>query len=287
MIRVHFFHKVEDCSAHWSSESIYVQLLSLRRSENNILLLLIWSSECTDWALEALYAWTILQDDLQTFHNLIQQISLLKEFIEMTLALITLVTLVRLSIYWLRTTHSSEQNHFSNFNALVELRRWLDFNTWATLKHMTRFFWDVVLTLVNIRKAQVIIQILTDTVNDINSQKEMNDNLRLYWKRRFDSFYEDDKNCSTKAIALAQNKQTIQVKHEAASDQVTQNKSSQLTKCLIQRKQKRSKRRERYCDEWWFWTTRMLFKIYCILLRKCLRIELIILYLWIVFVWLL
>lgn len=200
----------------------------------------------------------------------------------MTLALTALVTLVRLSTYWLRTAHSSGQNHFSNFDVLVELRRWFDFNTRATLKHMTRFFWDVVSTLVDIREAQVIIQILTDTVDDINPQKETNDNSRLYWKRRFNSFYEDDKNCSTRAIALAQNEQTIRAKHETASDQAIQNESSQSTKCLIQRKQKRSKRRERYCGEWWFWTTRMLSRIYCILLRKCLRIELMILYLWIV-----
>ncbi len=252
MVRVHPSHKVGGCSAHRSSESTYAQLPSLRRPENDILLLLVWSSECTGRALEALHAWAISQGGLQTFHNLIQQIPLPKGPIEMALALAALVALVRLSAYWPRTAHPSGQDHFSDFGALVELRRWPDSNTRATLEHMTRSFWDVVSTLVDIREAQVIIQILADTVDDTNPQEEADDNSRLYWKRRFGSSYEDDKGCPTRAIALAQNEQTIRAKHEAASDQATQNEGSQSAKCLIQRKQKRSKRRGRYCGGWWF-----------------------------------
>ena len=170
----------------------------------------------------------------------------------MAIILAALVAFARLSPYGPGTAHPSGQDHFSDFDALLKGRGWPDYNTRVTLEDMARSFWDVISTLVDIKKAQVIIQILADTVDDTLPQGDPNDNSRLYWKHRFSPPCEDDEVCPTRAIALAQNEQTMQVKYEAASDQATQSEGNQSAQCLLQRKQERSKRRGRYCSRWWF-----------------------------------
>ena len=155
----------------------------------------------------------------------------------MALILAALIALVRLSPYKPGTAHPLEQDHFSDFSALVKGRGWPNCNTRATLEHMARSFWNVVSTLVDVRKAQMIIQILADTVDDTQPQEESDDDSRLYWK--FGPPCEDDEVCPTKTIALAQNEQTTQVKYEVASDQATQSEGSQSTQCLLKRKREK------------------------------------------------
>ncbi len=52
----------DECSVH-----SYHELSSLSYSENDVLLLLIWSSDCHDRVLRALHAWTISENDKRLY----------------------------------------------------------------------------------------------------------------------------------------------------------------------------------------------------------------------------
>lgn len=86
------------------SEQIYHQRSFLQKSENNVLLLLIWSSIVHDQSLRVLSEWASSVDDLKLYQQLVENLRNSQRIEQLALILAVLVCHQRLLSYTLNDT---------------------------------------------------------------------------------------------------------------------------------------------------------------------------------------
>ena len=179
-----------------TSEQIYHELLSLQQPANNMLLLLIWSSNCTGQVLRALHEWALFKGGELAHWDLVQCLHLWTVHTEVALLLTAFLSLERLYSCTSDVTHSSE---------LSVLRGRSQYNIWQNLNDMNYSFWCVVWAQVNLIKGQIICLLL---VNVLNTRElilwEPHNVWDLYWKSRLFSWCSHDEVLSLLSACVGQ-----------------------------------------------------------------------------------
>ncbi len=254
--------EIHNINADERSVHSYHEFLSLSHSENDVLLLLVWSSDCHDRALRALHAWAISEDDKQLYWRLIHDLCSEKATAQIVLSLAVFVFLLRLLFYEFNKSCSVEANYLRDFLSLLN-----DFfcnNIWAIMKHMIWFVWTMISSLINFTEDQKIFWILAHVVDSVEFVSKHDDKYsNIYWERRFDFFRSNDETLSiiseilkkleiTITSALSAKKETsTHIKFETASDHFTQTEKSESSRDLLRRMKKKDRKKRECWDVWW------------------------------------
>ncbi len=254
--------EIYNINADKRSVHSYHEFLSLSHSENDVLLLLVWSSDCHDRALRALHAWAISEDDKQLYWRLIHDLCSEKATAQIVLSLAVFVFLLRLLFYKFNKSCSVEANYLRDFLSLLN-----DFfcnNIRAIMKHMIWFIWTMISSLINFTEDQKIFWILAHVVDSVEFVSKRDDKYsNIYWERRFDFFRSNDETLSiiseilkkleiTITSALSAKKETsTHIKFETASDHFTQIEKSESSRDLLRRMKKKDRKKRECWDVWW------------------------------------
>lgn len=254
--------ETHNTNANERSVHTYHELSSLNHSENDVFLLLVWSSDCHDRALRALHAWAISEDDRRLYWRLIRDLCSEKATAQIMLSLAVFVFLLQLLFYEFNKSCSVEANYLKNFLSLLN-----DFfcnNIRAIMKHMIWFVWTTISSLINFTEDQKIFQILAHVVDSAESVSKRDDKYsNIYWKRRFNSLHSNDETLSTIfeilekleitiTSALSAKKETsTYIKFEAASDHFTQTEESESSRDLLQRMKEKDRKKKECWNAWW------------------------------------
>ena len=115
----HFTHS-EKTMLTENSEHIYRQLSSLRKEENNILVLLTWSFMYHDQILKVLSDWIKSKENLNLYQRLIEDLWLEQTFEEFALTLTALLCRKRLLFYIMNDIAQFVENSYvTNFDAIL------------------------------------------------------------------------------------------------------------------------------------------------------------------------
>ncbi len=253
--------ETHNINANERSAHTYHELSSLNHSENDVLLLLVWSSDCHDWALRILHAWTILEDDKRLYWRLIYDLRSEKASAQIMLSLVIFVFLLRLLLYEFNKS-SVEANYLWNF--LLLLKDFLCNNIQTTLKHMIWFVWTTISSRVNVIENQKIFQILAHVIDSSEFVSKRDDEyLIIYWNCRFNSLRSNDETLSiiseilkkleiTITSALSAKKETsTHIKFKTASDRFTQTEESESSQDLLRRMKEKDRKKRECWSAWW------------------------------------
>lgn len=175
--------KPKNMIADGSSEQIYEQIPSLNLSENNVLLLLAWSSECTGRALRALHAWAVSTHGQAVYRRLVEHLDLPSTPAQVALDLVALLSFLRLQPYESSRTDKVKANHLSDFHSL--LKGSPSYKARETTEHVTWSFWIAISSWIDADEGQRMFQLLA-CVFDIVSIPECSDeDSDRYWAGRF------------------------------------------------------------------------------------------------------
>ncbi len=254
--------KIHNINADERSVHSYHELSSLSHSENDVLLLLVWSSDCHDRVLQALHAWAISEDDKRLYWRLIHDLCSEKATAQIVLSLAVFMFLLRLLFYEFNKSYSVEANYLRNFLSL--LNDFLCNNIQVIVKHMIWFVWTTISSLINFTEHQKIFWILAHVVNSVESVSKHDDKyLNIYWECRFDFFRSNDETLSIISeilkkleimitSALSTKKETsTHIKFKTASDCFTQIEESEFSRDLLRKMQKKDKKKRECWDVWW------------------------------------
>ncbi len=254
--------EIHNINADERSVHSYHELSSLNHSENDVLLLLVWSSDCHDRALQALHTWTISEDDKQLYWRLIHDLCSEKATAQIVLSLAVFVFLLWLLLYEFNKSCSVEANYLRNF--LLLLNDFLCNNIRVIMKHMIWFVWTTISSLINFTEDQKIFQILAYVVDSVESVSKRDDKyLNIYWERRFDFFRSNDETLSIiseilkkleimiTSVLSAKKETSTHIKFKTASDRFTQIEESKSSWDLLRRMKKKDRKKKECWDAWW------------------------------------
>jgi len=254
--------EIHNINADERSVHSYHELSSLNHSENDVLLLLVWSSDCHDRALQALHTWTISEDDKQLYWRLIHDLCSEKATAQIVLSLAVFVFLLWLLLYEFNKSCSVEANYLRNF--LLLLNDFLCNNIRVIMKHMIWFVWTTISSLINFTEDQKIFQILAYVVDSVESVSKRDDKyLNIYWERRFDFFRSNDETLSIiseilkkleimiTSVLSAKKETSTHIKFKTASDRFTQIEESESSRDLLRRMKKKDRKKKECWDAWW------------------------------------
>ncbi len=224
--------KIHNINVDERSVHSYHELSSLNHSENDVLLLLVWSSDCHDWTLQTLHVWAISEDDKRLYWRLIHDLCSEKTTAQIVLSLAVFMFLLQLLLYEFNKPCSVEANYLKDFLSL--LNDFLCNNIQAIMKHMIWFVWTMISSLINFTEDQKIFWILVHVVDSVESVSKCDDKyLNIYWKCRFNFFCSNDEMLSiiseilkkleiTITLILSAKKETsTHIKFKTASDRFT------------------------------------------------------------------
>ncbi len=253
--------ETHNINANKRSVHTYHELSSLSRSENDVLLILAWSSDCHDRALLTLRAWAISEDGKRLYLRLVRDLCSEKAPAQIMLSLVIFVFLLRLLPYGFDKP-SAEANYLWNFLSLLK-----DFpcnNIRAILKCMIWFVWMAISPGVNVTEGQKIFRILAHVVDSPEFVLKRDDEHSIiYWKRRFNSLRINDETLSiipeilekleiTTTSALSAKEETsTHIKSQAASDRFIQTEESESSRDLLRRMKEKDKKKRGCWGAWW------------------------------------
>ncbi len=254
--------EIHNINADERSAHSYHELSSLSHSENDVLLLLVWSSDCHGRVLRALHAWAISEDDKRLYWRLIHDLCSEKATAQIVLSLAAFVSLLRLLLYGFNKPCSVKANYLRDFLSL--LNDFLCNNIRAIVKHMIWFVWTTISSLINFTEDQKIFRILAHVVDSAESVSKHDDKYsNIYWERRFDFFRSNDEALSiipeilkkleimiTSALS-AKKETSTHIKFEAASDRFTQTEESESSRDLLRRMKKKGRKKRECWGAWW------------------------------------
>lgn len=169
--------------ADGSSEHIYEQIPSLNRSENNVLLLLAWSSECTGRALRALHAWAVSTHGQAVYRRLVKHLGLPSTPAQIALDLVALLSFLRLQPYGSSRTDEAKANHLSYFHCL--LKGSPSSKARETIEHETWSFWIATSSWINADEAQRMFQLFACVFDVVSIPECSDEDSGRYWRGRF------------------------------------------------------------------------------------------------------
>jgi len=156
------------------------KLPSLRDQDNNILLLLVWSPNCTGQALRALHDWVKSPHGKAICQKLLQHFELSRAPAEIGLLLLAFLSLQRLYPYEPDACSSSGENHLEHFHSFLNGHRCSDTQTTT---HMIHSFQRIV--VINMDEDQEILQLLVNVPDTDEPTLRIFDTLLdLYWRSR-------------------------------------------------------------------------------------------------------
>ncbi len=253
--------EIHNINANERSAHTYHELSSLSHSENNVLLLLVWSSDCHDRALWALHAWAISEDDKRLYWRLIHDLRSRKASAQIMLSLVVFVFLLRLLLYEFDKS-SVEANYLWDFLSL--LKGFLCNNIRTTLKHMIWFVWTTISPRVNVTESQKLFRILAHVVDSPEFVSKRDDEHSIiYWNRRFNSLRSNNETLSIiseilkkleitiTSVLSAKKKTSTHIKFKAASDRFTQTEESESSRDLLRRMKEKDRKKRECWDAWW------------------------------------
>ncbi len=253
--------EIHNINANERNAHTYHELSSLSRFENDVLLILAWSSDCHDRALLALRAWTISEDDKRLYERLVRDLRSEKAPAQIMLSLVVFVFLLRLLLYEFDKP-SVEANYLWNFLSL--LKDFLCNNIRAILKCMIWFVWMTISSEINVTEGQKIFRILAHVVDSPEFVSKRDDEHSIiYWKCRFNSLRINDETLSTISEILEKLEITItsalsvkretstHIKSQAASDRFIQTEESESSRDLLRRMKEKGKKKRECWGVWW------------------------------------
>ena len=176
-----YLFRIKNISVNESSAHTFHEVPFLNHSENKILAVLVWSSNCHDQTLRLLQAWATSEGGQRVYQRLIRDLRLPKTPAEIALILAALLSLIKLQ----SDEHTSfEENHFSNFLSL--LRGSSSCSRQATLNDMIWWVRIVITSQVDATEGQKILRVLAHVVDPSEYVPRCIDkNPYFYWQRRF------------------------------------------------------------------------------------------------------
>ncbi len=254
--------EVHNINANERSAHSYHELPSLSHPENDVLLLLVWSSDCHGRALRALHAWAISEDGKRLYWRLVHDLCPGKATAQIVLSLAAFVSLLRLLPYGSNKPCPAEANYLRDFLSL--LNGFPCNNIRATVEHMIWSVWTTISSLINSTEGQKIFRILAHVVDPAESVSERGDKYsNIYWERRFDPFRSNDEALSTIPEILeklgitatsalpAEEETSTHIKSEAASDRFTQTEGSESSRDLLRRMKEKGRKKRGCWGAWW------------------------------------
>ena len=169
--------------ADGSSEHKYEQIPSLNRSENNVLLLLAWSSECTGRALRALHAWAVSTDGQAVYRRLVEHLRLPSAPAQVALDLVALLSFLRVRTYGSSRTDEAKPNHLSDFHSL--LKGLPSSKARETIEHETWSFGIATCGWIDADEAQKMFQLLACVFEVVSIPECPDEDSGRYWTGRF------------------------------------------------------------------------------------------------------
>jgi len=248
--------------ANGNSEYTYEQIPSLNHSENNVLLLLVWSSDCTERALRALRAWAISEHGQAECRRLVEHLGLPRTPAQVALSLVALLSFLRLQPYGSSSTDEAEANHLSDFHSL--LKGSPSCKARETLEHVSWSFWIVTSDEIDAADGQRIFQLLACVLDTASIQECSDEDSSRYWRGRFNPARGHDDALSTIpdvlekfTLPVQSDPPSLNEKPSTIESKVTIDKSSQVranrsSEYLTQSKNEKVGKR-RGCYRWgWF-----------------------------------
>lgn len=169
--------------ADGSSERIYEQIPSLNRSENNVLLLLAWSSECTGRVLRALHAWAVSTHGQAVYRRLVEHLGLPSTPAQVALDLVALLSFLRLQPYGSSRTDEAKANHLSDFHSL--LKGSPSSKARETIEHETWSFCIATSSWIDADEVQRMFQLLACVFDVVSIPECSDEDSGRYWTGRF------------------------------------------------------------------------------------------------------
>ena len=175
-------HQVNNPALIGTSKDIFQALPDLRASENELLLLLIWSSSCNDRVRSIVTTWVLSREgDLQLPLLLCESVS----SDEIALALGASLMLERLRRFSTSgnecPTLSQATNHLANLSLYLNGQPINDLE--ATLEHITCSYLRKI-TFTNIKERQGILCLLRHVLSPSNMEIEFDGIFDQYWMQR-------------------------------------------------------------------------------------------------------
>jgi hypothetical protein len=253
--------ETHNTNANERSAHTYHELPSLSRPENDVLLILAWSSDCHDRALLALRAWAISEDGKRLYSRLVRDLRSEKAPAQIMLSLVAFVSLLRLLPYG-SDKPSAEANYLWDFLSL--LKGFPCNNIRATLECMIWSVWKAISPGVNATEGQKVFRILAHVVDPPEFVSERDDEHSvIYWKRRFNPLRINDEALSTIPEILeklgitatsalpAEGETSTHIKPQAASDRFIQTEGSESSRDLLRRMEEKGKKKRGCWGAWW------------------------------------
>lgn len=192
-------------AANESSFHTYHQLPSLKRPENNVSLLLIWSYIYATEVPKSLLAWTASKDGQDRYRELVREIGLADTPAQIALSLVAFQRLLQSQNDKLSEVDTTESNPFKDFLYLLKghsIKNWQ-----ATMTQATWSFWIKASVLVDVSEREKILQFLAPVFDNMNPKQSSKKNLNhsnkdldhskkdldQYWNARLHSSYSHDK----------------------------------------------------------------------------------------------
>jgi len=253
--------EAHNTNANERSAHTYHELPSLSRPENDVLLILAWSSDCHGRALLALRAWAISEDGKRLYLRLVRDLRSGKAPAQIMLSLVAFVSLLRLLPYG-SDKPSAEANYLWDFLSL--LKGFPCNNIRATLECMIWSVWMAISPGVNATEGQKVFRILAHVVDPPEFVSERGDEHSvIYWKRRFNPLRINDEALSTIPEILeklgitatsalpAEGETSTHIKSQAASDRFIQTEGSESSRDLLRRMEEKGKKKRGCWGAWW------------------------------------
>ena len=169
--------------ANEDSEYTYEQIQSLNHSENNVLLLLIWSTECTGRTSKVFHAWAISEHGQVIYRRLVEYIGYPATAVQVVLNLVALLSFLRLQPYVSSKTKEAEANRLSDFHSL--LKGPPSCKARETLEHAGWSLWTVTSHSLDAIESRTILKLLAHVFDTASIPECSDEDMGRYWGSRF------------------------------------------------------------------------------------------------------